>query len=266
MKTLNLILVFANILLYSLIWQIIFVKDLVLFPDVGQGKSFILKDSRVVLVYDTGKENLKILKALQKVLPFYKKDIDLLIISHPDTDHYLALNFLKEKYKIRFLLITKETLQDLSFLKLAQELTRRGTKIIYLKAKDRIFFNKTSLLVLHPDKNYQKDNDNSLVIYGKTKNLTYLLTGDIEKEGIKANLFNYLPLLKNVEILDYPHHGSKYSLEKDFFEKLNPKIVIIQSGPNKYGHPHLEVINFFKNKNLWLTNYYGDFILDLGYN
>lgn len=268
MKILSLILIFANLLVYSIFWQVIFSKDILIFPDVGQGKSFILKDSRVVFVYDVGKENIKIIKALQKVMPFYKNYIDLLVISHPDSDHYLALNFIEKKYKIKTLLINETALNDLYFYKLVNQLKLQGTKIIFLKEKDKIIFDDTLLFVLHPDKIYKQDNNNSLVVYGKIKNLSFLLTGDIEKIGIEENLIKYLNLLKGVTILDYPHHGSRFSLDYSFFKELNPKIVVIQSGLNKYGHPHKEVLDFFKkeNKILWLTNLNGDLILDLGYN
>ncbi|GBD34558.1 ComE operon protein 3 [bacterium HR35] len=268
MKTLNLILLFANFLIYSIFWQIVFSKDILLFPDIGQGKSFILKDSRVIFIYDVGKENIKIIRTLQKVMPFYRKDIDILIISHPDTDHYLALNFLEKKYKIRNLLINQTALKDFYFSQLVNQLKNQGTKIVFLKEKDRIIFNDTLIFVLHPDKVYKQDNNNSLVVYGKIKNISFLLTGDIEKIGIEENLIKYLKLLKGVTILDYPHHGSRFSLVHNFFKELNPKIVVIQSGFNKYGHPHKEVLDFFKkeNKILWLTNLNGDLILDLGYN
>jgi len=258
MKTLNLILIFANIFIYYSIFVYLNSENFLLAPDIGQGKSFILKEGKNVVMYDTGKNDFKILKALNNNLPFFKRNIDIIIISHPDVDHYLSLNSISEKYEIRLLLLNETSLNDYSFKELLKNLEKKKIKIFFIDKGDRIILNKTSLLVLHPDKYYKRDNDNSLVIYGKRKDFSFLLTGDIEKEGIEKNLMKYTGLLKNLSLLDFPHHGSKYSLVKEFFESINPKIIVIQSGFNRYGHPHKEVLNFFKNKNLWLTQKNGD--------
>ena len=264
MKTLNLILIFANIFIYYSIFLYLNSEDFLLAPDIGQGKSFILKEGKNVIVYDTGKDDFKILKALNNNLPFFKRNIDIVIISHPDIDHYLSLSTLSDKYEIRLLLINETSLNDYSFNKLLENLEKKKLKIFFIDKGDRIILNKTTLLVLHPDRVYNKDNNNSLVIYGKRNNFDFLLTGDIEKEGIEKNLMKYINLFKSLSLLDFPHHGSKYSLVKEFFEFIDPKLIVIQSGFNRYGHPHKEVLEFFKNKNLWLTQKNGDLKIIFG--
>ncbi len=264
MKTLNLILIFANIFLYSSIFIYLSSEDFLLVPDVGQGKSFILKEGKNIIVYDTGKDDFKILKSLNNNLPFFKRNLDIVIISHADVDHYLSLNSLSDKYEIRLLLINKTSLNDDNFKELLKNLEKKKIKIFFIDKGDKIILKKTNLLVLHPDKVYYKDNDNSLVIYGRRENFSFLFTGDVEKEGIEKNLKKYTNLLKNLSLLDFPHHGSKYSLVKEFFEVIDPKIIVIQSGFNRYGHPHKEVLEFFKNKNLWLTQRNGDLKIVFG--
>jgi len=258
MRTLNLILIFANLFIYYSIFIYLTSKDFLLAPDIGQGKSFILKEEKNVILYDTGKDDFKILKALNKNLPFFKRNIDIVIISHADIDHYLSLNTLSKKYKIQLLLINKTTLSNYDFKELLKSLEKKKIKIYFINKGDRILLQQTKLLVLNPERVYKKDNDNSLVIYGKRNNFSFFLTGDVEKESIEENLMKYKDFLKNLSLLDFPHHGSKYSLVEKFFAALNPQIVVIQSGFNNYHHPHKEVLDFFKNKNLWLTQNKGD--------
>ncbi len=265
MKTLNLILLFVNFFIYTTIFQFLFSPDFVLFPDIGQGTSVIIKEGKNVFIYDTGKENYKLLNSLRNNLPFYQKRIDIVIISHPDIDHYLNLLTLFSKYKIRVLIINKFALKDENFKNWIIKFKEKNQSIIFLDDKDVIKTknNDLEMKILHPDKDYSKDNDNSLVVLLKFKNKSFLLTGDIEKEGILSLQKRYD--LKNIDFLLYPHHGSKYSLIESFYKKLNPKVIIIQNGFNRFGHPHKEVIDFFKQsqKEIWLTNVLGDLKIEL---
>lgn len=255
MRTLILILVLVNLLIYSLILEIVFEpKSFIAFLDVGQGSAVLLKDGKNIFLYDTGKENSKILNEFRKNLPFYYKKLDLALISHPDFDHFGSLRVIKEKYKIRLLLTNPYSLEKDNFRKFIQDL-KLSERLIFLKAGDRIKTNNFYLEILNPYKRNSNDNDNSLVIFVKYKNYSILLTGDISKKIIKEIVEKNENKIKNIDILLYPHHGSKYSLSEISYEIINPKIVVIQSGLNNYGHPHREVLDFFqkRKKIIWNT-------------
>ena len=89
----------------------------------------------------------------------------------------------------------------------------------------------------------------SLVLQFSVKNTNFVITGDapikIEKQIIKDN--------QKIEcdILKVGHHGSKTSSSSEFITYLNPKEAVISCGRNNsYGHPHQEVINILKSKNI----------------
>ena len=48
--------------------------------------------------------------------------------------------------------------------------------------------------------------------------------------------------IPDIECLVVSHHGSKYSSDKRFLEKVKPEIAIISVGYNNFGHPSKEAI------------------------
>lgn len=94
--------------------------------------------------------------------------------------------------------------------------------------------------VLGAKTSYAKLNDFSLVFllnYGGKK---VLLMGDadskIQDEIIEVNS------LTEIDILKFPHHGSKTGILESFLEKIQPKETIISVGKNPYGHPTKEAL------------------------
>jgi len=86
-------------------------------------------------------------------------------------------------------------------------------------------------------------NNGSIVIYANIADITWLFTGDLEKEGEQEVLNNY-PNLKDVDVLKVGHHGSKTSSSNEFIERLKPKIAVISVGENnRYHHPSKEVLS-----------------------
>lgn len=254
MRYLILGLILTNLLVYYIIFDFIFSKNLVSFLNIGQGSSVLIKDKNNIILYDTGKYPSLLFKNLDSFIPFYNKKIDLILISHSDEDHYFSLFEVLKRYKIRAFILPEYSQKDEKLSKLIKEVEKIKIPIIYLKRGDKIFTKNYNFIILHPEKIYKKENDNSLVIKVIGKN-SYLLTGDIEKEAIKSIILCCRNYLKS-DFLLYPHHGSRYSLYPEFYYLTNPKIVIIQVGKNYYGHPHKEVIDFLKSKNfsIWRTD------------
>ena len=56
--------------------------------------------------------------------------------------------------------------------------------------------------------------------------------------------------LKNIDLFQVGHHGSKTSTSKDFLEYINVKKAIISAEKEKYGHPHQETIDKLNEYNI----------------
>lgn len=111
--------------------------------------------------------------------------------------------------------------------------------------------NSPSSLTSHPHPailgaktSHTKFNDFSLVFLLKSENLTALLMGDadsaIQDEIEKSN--NLIP----IDILKFPHHGSKTGIREDFLAAIQPKEAVISVGKNSYGHPTSEALELLK--------------------
>jgi competence protein ComEC len=73
------------------------------------------------------------------------------------------------------------------------------------------------------------------------RNISFLFTGDIEKEAEGKIL--QLGYSLDSTVLKVPHHGSITSSTPSFIKEVNPKYAIISVGRNNaFGHPHEGVI------------------------
>jgi competence protein ComEC len=90
-------------------------------------------------------------------------------------------------------------------------------------------------------------NDLSVVVVIKYLEFEALLTGDIEIEGI--NKLVSRGLIKDVEYIKIPHHGSKNNITSSLLRLSKPEIAVISVGKNSYGHPNketLDLLNIYK--------------------
>ncbi|KKT79005.1 MAG: internalization-related competence protein ComEC/Rec2 protein [Candidatus Giovannonibacteria bacterium GW2011_GWC2_44_8] len=207
--------------------------------DVGQGDAiFIETPSGNQILFDGGQDR-KILEELGKVMPFYDRSIDLVILTHPHLDHAGGLLEVLKNYEVGELMDGGDNYNlaeygELKKLmeekKIKYEVARRGLKISLDKG--------ISLLVLAPDKLIKSDNphDNNVVSRLSYGRIDFLLMGDGEK-GEELKLVQADDNLES-EVLKVGHHGSKTSSNPLFLEEVNPEYALISVGAkNRYGHP-----------------------------
>ncbi|MBP5532370.1 MAG: hypothetical protein J6X68_00170, partial [Lachnospiraceae bacterium] len=101
----------------------------------------------------------------------------------------------------------------------------------------------TKIKVYTPDPEflYEDVNQASLVFEIRYGNLTMLMTGDSD-EFAESEYVRYLKE-GEIDILQCPHHGSKYSCSKLLLNTIQPKVTVIScSNTNNYGHPDMETL------------------------
>lgn len=226
--------------------------------DVQNADAFLIKTPQDrYFIIDSGKMGYKGGKTqAQMIILGYLKDngiknIEGFIITHFDSDHAGGAVDLINNLNIKNVYVN--SLEDKSHL--AQKIydcvkKKRNTHLILAKNnqiiyKEGNFTIKDFIAGLKNIGNSDEfDNENSIITLISDKNFEELFMGDA---GIVAfnKIKNYLP--NNIEILKVGHHGAKNVINKAFLDRINPKVAIISTGLNNYGHPNGVTLNILQS-------------------
>ena len=233
--------------------------------NVGQGDGILIRtaDGEDILV-DGGPDD-SIINCLSNHLPFWDRTIELMVLTHPHTDHAAGLIDVLKRYTVLHFVTEKVLGTTATYKRLEDELAAEKLTAKYLFAGDRIdLADKTSLVTLWPTQewlnssqlqvaNGSSDSQNldlngfclvQLLSYG---NFKVLLTGDAG-----ANVEDKIASqVGKIDVLKVPHHGSATGMSDYFLTIINPLAAIISVGAkNKYGHPSAVALNLLKSHNI----------------
>ncbi|MCC6448219.1 MAG: MBL fold metallo-hydrolase, partial [Chitinophagaceae bacterium] len=158
----------------------------VVFLDIGQGDSIFIEAPNGNQVLIDGGPNKKILEKLGEVMPIYDKTIDIVIATHPDSDHIGGLPEVLEKYSVGKIFepnssSTSETYQAfeniISKKHLEKVIAERGQEII-LDENPEI---KLEILSPETGVKFKDTNESSIVAKLIYASSTFLFTGDLQK-------------------------------------------------------------------------------------
>lgn len=216
------------------------------FLDVGQGDSeLVILPGGVKILIDAG-PNRKVVNELELILRPTDRYIDLLVLSHPETDHFNGFIDVLKRYQIGAFIYNGRVGTAQSWKELAKIVEENKVPVFVLGQGDKIKNQDDFFEILSPNAEFLKSkelNDTSLVIKfinndGQAQ-IKALFTGDIGKKNEKYLADNFDI---RADILKVGHHGSKYSSSDYFLKAVNPKISAIEVGKNSYGHPTKEVL------------------------
>lgn len=213
--------------------------------DVGQGESIlIITPNNKTILIDAG-ETSQGKKVKSYLLGHGVNKIDLLIGTHPHTDHIGGLPEIVNNFNIKKIIMPQKLHTGVTFEKLLDAIESKGLVIDTPHPNSIIEFDKNiNLHFLGPIKDYG-DNLNlwSIVFRLDYKNKSFLFTGDMEHEAEMDLIYTYSKNDLNANVLNIGHHGSNASTTQQFLDYVNPEIALISLGINNpYNHPHKEVI------------------------
>lgn len=169
------------------------------------------------------------------------REIDKLILTHGHYDHVGNVEVLLNHINVKAILVPFQFGQDEFEQMLLDNALGNGVEVHFVKAGEHWNVSHYEFLILHPAKNYEDKNDQSIVLLTRLGGLTWLFTGDLEQQG-EIDLLNLYPTL-SADVLKIGHHGSSTSTTEPFFSKVEPIVALIPVGrDNRFGHPHTEVI------------------------
>ena len=118
--------------------------------------------------------------------------------------------------------------------------------IVFVGPGDVFSAGDIQVTVLGPLCGSDSENEQSLVILACMKGHTILLTGDIGAPTEKELADAYPAGTISCDILQVPHHGSRYSSSAALLDAASPSLAVVQVGINQYGHPAEETLARYK--------------------
>jgi competence protein ComEC len=214
------------------------------FLSVGQGdaQAVVFPAGSVALI-DGGPPNGRAVSEIQRVLPFWKRSIEVIFASHPDTDHIGGLTEIIRRYRVGIVFTNGDASESGEFQEFKQAIADRNVVEMPLRKGDVIRIGGMSFRVLWPSgeaaNGNDEGNDKSLVLLLESGARTTLYTGDASEKIERTVASGIGP----VDILKVGHHGSKYSTGEALLLSTRPRAAIIGVGKNRYGHPAPEVLS-----------------------
>ena len=206
--------------------------------DMEQGRSIFLRDmTGKTILLDVG-EKLAVEKkevwqekaitsnAKRSLIPYLKSrgvaKIDQLVLTTSDTkqlDHVLEIS---KAFQLREILVTEETLSQREFM---DKLKESKVNLRSIKKGDSLFVFGSSLEVIETQ---NKDKNDSITMYGKLLNQTFLVTGNIEEKLLTKSY----PKIQADVVLTH-QQASKKKTDGEVFKTVHPKITVISIDKKK---------------------------------
>lgn len=249
--------------------------------DVGQGTAVLLRTQRHLLLFDTGPAWSPEADAGSRVLlPLLRargeRRVDLLVLSHRDTDHVGGAASVLAGVPVRAL---SSSLDDAHPLR--TEAAGRGIPHQPCAAGQRWQWDGVQFELLHPlaadlpgatgaadgaggtgleapvpraaAPRLPKPNALSCVLRVQGARGSALITGDIEAAQEAALLRRAGPALRS-EVLLVPHHGSRTSSTPAFVDAVQPRVAVVQAAyRSRFGHPAPEVLARYERRGIALV-------------
>lgn len=188
----------------------------VIFCNVGQGDSALVISGNFEMLIDTGPAKGNVEKCLDENLPLGDKKLEIILLSHWDSDHTGALENLKKYYDIKKVV---------------------GLGDLY--TGDVVLGNNFKFEVIFPDIGLAERTNDSVVGILKFADKSILFTGDID-ELVEKSIVDRIKV--PIDVVKLSHHGSKTGNSEDWLKRINAKFAVVSVGKNNYGHPNAEVL------------------------
>ena len=244
-KLAALTLLVSNLLVWGFVFSLPDGKLHLKVYDVGQGDAIFLETAAGYKILIDGGPSNQVVEYLGKELPFYSKKLDLLIATHPESDHLAGLLEVVKRYKIKTLWINGGQMDSRVFKSWSALLKEKKLQQVVVYQGDKLVFpDKTQIQVLWPKKDFASSsvNSRSVVVQISYGNFDAVFTGDADEK-----VQPYTSSTSRVEVLKVPHRGSKTALNETYLSTLAPEVSIISVGAkNSYGHPSAEVVDLLK--------------------
>ena len=206
--------------------------------DMEQGQSIFLRDmTGKTILLDVGEkserdkkeawqERISSSNAERSLIPYLKSrgvaKIDQLVLTTSEPkqlDHVLEMS---KSFELEEILVSEETLSKREFM---DKLKKSKIKVATIKTGQQLFIFGSSLEAFTSQNGDKKD---SMVLYGKLLNQTFLVTGNLEEKFLTKSY----PKLQ-ADIVITHQQASKKKTDVEVFKNLQPKTTVISVDKKK---------------------------------
>ncbi len=193
------------------------------FLGLDEADCIVIHAGKQTYIIDTGeKKDLEVI--LKHLKEFKIKEIEAIILTHPDKDHIGNATEIIKKYSVKQIY---QTYYDKgSSLQKELDLIIDSSNVLNEVVKDFVKFGneRIDITIFPPLENAMNSNDSSLVVLVEVNTINFLIPGDIEEAGIQ-NFLKYG--LKSIDVLKAPHHGRNNELSIQLYETINPDYIVV---------------------------------------
>jgi len=214
----------------------------VYFIDVGDGDAILIEQGSTEWLIDTGYKTKwpQIGECTSLFGIPVKKPVEHFILTHPDLDHYSALDLVLCPCRVQSFSSSASrasSIRSQDELRAARQQGCEGQATTPLSpgadATGVLGGDGLEWIVLHPDvgdaATPASDNDKSLVLLLSLGDVHFLFTGDLETAP--SSISNW-SVPSGVVILKAPHHGSSHSALSALMDHFRPSLVIFSTEDN----------------------------------
>ena len=280
-------------LIAALVWIAYFTypqpKLKIIACDVGQGDAILAVYGETQILFDGGPNN-RVLDCLSRYMPFWDREIEAVVLSHPQKDHFMGLIEVFKRYNVDLFLANSIDSSSKEYGALKKAVGGNGARVINpisamtlgnstihldivfptreflasnMKEKESDnYINQGSSSVLGASTTSRDPNDFSVMVILRYSDFDALFTGDIGPAAIGNVLAT--SRVNDVDYLKVPHHGSKNGLTQNLLNVSKPEVAVISVGKNQWGHPHKVVLDMLEKAHVkvFRTDKMGDVEID----
>lgn len=249
------------------------------FLDVGQGDAILVQLPRGYDILIDGGEGDEVIIEMGKLMAPWDRSIELMVLTHPHLDHLGGLMEVAKRFEVKevwlnpigyktpeFLVFVSILYTDINIGRIIfpyegfTNSVKGGTiKVVWPREKSKYgsFIGFAGYMNGVKSQNGEKSkysgsevNNSSIVLLLSYGNIDFLLAGDAEIESEGEYIIGFSKNI-DIEVLKAGHHCSRTATSEKLLTKLNPELAICSVGKdNKFGHPHSETIEKFKEKKI----------------
>lgn len=120
------------------------------FCDVGQGDGILIKYKNLQAIIDGGSSGSRMVECLSENIPPWDRKVELMILTHPDSDHLTGLINVLERYNVNQIVVNSIVKESSAFWEFHQRVLAEAAQIYSPQAGDKLKLGPIDFLILWP--------------------------------------------------------------------------------------------------------------------